>query len=233
MGGERSCRNCGVDISARYHNAKQCKCCYAKKCAARKRRDNANACYLAAKKRREREAYWKLDGGGRRENGGQALYTWLRSHADWQRDLRRLLEPPRERRLHACLGCGMVDPDRKRSWRCDDCKRALEREKHARLRARPDIRERRRARQAVRNKHRWRDGRVDPDHVALLMGRQKGRCVYCGCNIRNRFHRDHIVPFALGGPSTLGNMQLLCPTCNLSKNARDPIEFAQERGMLL
>jgi hypothetical protein len=28
-------------------------------------------------------------------------------------------------------------------------------------------------------------------------------------------------------------LQLLCRPCNLSKSARDPIEFMQERGMLL
>jgi hypothetical protein len=29
------------------------------------------------------------------------------------------------------------------------------------------------------------------------------------------------------------NVQLLCATCNLNKNAKDPIDFMQSRGFLL
>src|SRR5690242_2964237 len=34
-------------------------------------------------------------------------------------------------------------------------------------------------------------------------------------------HGDHIVPWSLGGPTTVGNLQALCGSCNLRKGC-DP-----------
>lgn len=36
-----------------------------------------------------------------------------------------------------------------------------------------------------------------------------------------------------GGANDKSNIQLLCPHCNLSKGAKHPVDFMQERGMLL
>lgn len=44
---------------------------------------------------------------------------------------------------------------------------------------------------------------------------------------------DHIVPLALGGSNTDGNIQLLRATCNQQKHAKHPVVFMQERGFLL
>jgi 5-methylcytosine-specific restriction endonuclease McrA len=46
-------------------------------------------------------------------------------------------------------------------------------------------------------------------------------------------HVDHILPLALGGDNRRKNIQLLCPTCNLSKGAHHPIDHAQRNGLLL
>ena len=46
-------------------------------------------------------------------------------------------------------------------------------------------------------------------------------------------HLDHKVPLAAGGANEFGNLQLLCPRCNLAKSARDPLDFMQSRGFLL
>ena len=62
---------------------------------------------------------------------------------------------------------------------------------------------------------------------------QRGRCAVCGDNLKKGRHVDHIVPLAKGGSNDITNIQLLCPPCNLSKNAKDPLEFARQRGMLL
>jgi 5-methylcytosine-specific restriction endonuclease McrA len=62
---------------------------------------------------------------------------------------------------------------------------------------------------------------------------QKGKCASCGKRIKKHFHVDHIQPLAKGGTNWPNNLQLLCPPCNLSKNARDPIEYAQSNGLLL
>lgn len=63
---------------------------------------------------------------------------------------------------------------------------------------------------------------------------QRGKCA-CGCKqpLGDNYHRDHIIPLALGGTNTDDNMQLLTATCNLSKGAKHPIDFMQSRGYLL
>ena len=62
-------------------------------------------------------------------------------------------------------------------------------------------------------------------------------CYWCGCKldkkIKNGFHLDHYIPLSKGGEHTLTNLVVSCPTCNLQKNAKDPYQFAQERGRLL
>ena len=63
---------------------------------------------------------------------------------------------------------------------------------------------------------------------------QKGKCA-CGCKqpLGDDFHLDHRMPLALGGTNTDDNMQLLTATCNLQKGAKHPVEFMQQRGLLL
>jgi 5-methylcytosine-specific restriction endonuclease McrA len=41
------------------------------------------------------------------------------------------------------------------------------------------------------------------------------------------------MPLARGGSNDRLNLQCLCPQCNLSKNAKDPIAWAREQGRLL
>lgn len=62
---------------------------------------------------------------------------------------------------------------------------------------------------------------------------QKGRCAYCKVKVGKKYHVDHIVPISKGGTNGRDNLQICCPTCNLRKNAKDPIEFAQELGFLI
>jgi 5-methylcytosine-specific restriction endonuclease McrA len=61
--------------------------------------------------------------------------------------------------------------------------------------------------------------------ILFLMNEQKGKCVYCLCDIRPEFQVDHIVPVALGGSNDKGNLQLLCKPCNLDKRDKDPAEY--------
>ncbi len=63
---------------------------------------------------------------------------------------------------------------------------------------------------------------------------QKGRCACCRALLRRTgYHVDHIYPISRGGSNAPSNLQLLCPRCNRSKGAKDPLEFAQLQGMLL
>lgn len=66
-----------------------------------------------------------------------------------------------------------------------------------------------------------------------LLVSQHGRCAVCHTDVIEKHHLDHIVPIALGGTNDRSNFQLLCPSCNLSKSAKDPVAFMQERGKLL
>jgi 5-methylcytosine-specific restriction endonuclease McrA len=44
---------------------------------------------------------------------------------------------------------------------------------------------------------------------------------------------DHIIPLSLGGKNEDKNIQLTCPRCNKEKGGKDPVVFAQSKGLLL
>lgn len=75
-------------------------------------------------------------------------------------------------------------------------------------------------------------GNFTKEDVSLLYDGQKGKCVYCKSPLE-KYHIDHIMPIKLGGDNSKRNIQLLCVSCNCRKNAKHPIKFAQENGMLL
>lgn len=62
---------------------------------------------------------------------------------------------------------------------------------------------------------------------------QKKVCHWCGKRCAKDYHIDHIMPLSRGGKHELTNLAIACPDCNLRKNARDPIEWAQIIGKLL
>lgn len=71
------------------------------------------------------------------------------------------------------------------------------------------------------------------DIEAILLA-QNNKCAYCKANLKKvGRHIDHIIPLKRGGSNARSNLQALCAPCNLSKQARDPIDFAQARGLLL
>lgn len=70
------------------------------------------------------------------------------------------------------------------------------------------------------------------EDVLFLLKIQKNLCLYCKEKLV-KYHIDHIVPIKLGGDNSKLNIQILCPTCNMRKNAKHPIKFAQENGLLL
>lgn len=55
---------------------------------------------------------------------------------------------------------------------------------------------------------------------------QKGQCFYCGVKVGDDYHVDHVVPLVLGGSNGKENIVIACPTCNLSKNAKHPMDYA-------
>lgn len=77
-------------------------------------------------------------------------------------------------------------------------------------------------------------GRLSVGISGKLMLLQRGKCAACKCDLQvSGHHLDHIIPVSKRGANTDDNVQLLCPPCNLDKNAKHPIDWAQENGRLL
>lgn len=84
-----------------------------------------------------------------------------------------------------------------------------------------------------RARKRATNGKLSKDIAEKLFTLQRGKCACCRTPLGDNYHRDHHMPLALGGTNTDDNIQLLCPTCNLQKSAKHPIDFMQQRGFLL
>ncbi len=77
------------------------------------------------------------------------------------------------------------------------------------------------------------DGFYDKDYPKKLYILQKKKCANCKKSLKGKWHLDHITPIARGGTNWTWNLQILCPHCNCSKNAKDPFIWARENGRLL
>lgn len=73
-------------------------------------------------------------------------------------------------------------------------------------------------------------GKHTAAEVIALFHRQKGLCAICACDLPKNYHKDHIMPLALGGPNDIGNIQLTCPPCNYRKSATHPDVFMAARA---
>lgn len=64
------------------------------------------------------------------------------------------------------------------------------------------------------------DGRFGVSDVLRLLDEQRGACRFCAVPIRENYHVDHIVPLCKNGTNHASNIQLLCPSCNMRKGAK-------------
>jgi 5-methylcytosine-specific restriction endonuclease McrA len=84
----------------------------------------------------------------------------------------------------------------------------------------------------TRAKRKLVEGTLTVGLAERLLIIQRGRCAACDKKLTT-YHLDHIEPLSGVGKNVDGNMQVLCPYCNQSKSARNPIEFMQSLGKLL
>lgn len=85
-----------------------------------------------------------------------------------------------------------------------------------------------------RARQKMADGICSSEEFAKIISSQKFRCANCRCDlIKSGHHRDHIMPLYLGGSNWPNNIQALCPSCNVRKNAKDPVDWARQNGRLL
>ena len=70
------------------------------------------------------------------------------------------------------------------------------------------------------------EGEFSSADIQKLFESQFGMCTGCGNALESsgdkKYHVDHVMPIALGGSNWPSNLQLLCPRCNLTKNAKHP-----------
>ena len=85
---------------------------------------------------------------------------------------------------------------------------------------------------ARRAMKRGAEGHYTVDDIASIKKAQKGRCGYCRVSLASGYHVDHIQALSRGGSNWPRNLQLLCGPCNSKKNAKDPVTFAQQLGLL-
>lgn len=76
------------------------------------------------------------------------------------------------------------------------------------------------------------EGKYTPDDIHAQYRRQKGRCYYCGRELKQKYQVDHVVPLDRGGLNTPDNLVVACKVCNGRKSNKLPHEWP-EGGRLL
>jgi CRISPR/Cas system Type II protein with McrA/HNH and RuvC-like nuclease domain len=130
-----------------------------------------------------------------------------------------------------------VNPEKVKEWNLNWRKANPEKANEASRRWRENNHEKRAAYQRNREARKMQaDGTHTDADIQKLFAQQGGRCNACGKKLirynKKQYHVDHIEPLSRGGSNWPGNLQLLCPFCNLSKGDKDPIEWARENGRL-
>lgn len=88
-----------------------------------------------------------------------------------------------------------------------------------------------------RARNRGANGNHTKEDLAEILDMQKGKCAYCRVKLTRKDVKlagDHIISLFAGGSHERRNMQMLCTSCNASKQHKDPIDFVRQKfGWLL
>lgn len=68
--------------------------------------------------------------------------------------------------------------------------------------------------------------------LKLWLSKQHKICYWCNKKCDDDFHIDHYLPLSKGGLHKIENLVIACPTCNLTKSAKDPYKYALTVGRL-
>lgn len=119
--------------------------------------------------------------------------------------------------------------DRHKKYRSENYEKIKAREKEYRINNPEKVRVKHANRRALLNSA---EGRHNASDIKRIFDMQKWKCAGCATNLSN-YHVDHITPLSKGGSNWPSNLQILCPACNLNKHAKDPFDWANERGLLI
>ena len=225
----RKCLDCGADISHRGVRAKRCELCAEERNQELKRQGRKND------KARSYTRKWRQEN---RDRSCEIARQWARNNPERAKEhARRTYQKNKEKRLESGRRYRKENAAKvrefKRRWERNNPDKASKWKKNNPEAVQQIVRECHRRRRAQK---RNQGGVVSRNIDALLMERQKSRCVAPGCGVslaKTGHHLDHIIPLAKGGMHEDANLQLLCPPCNHQKSAMMPEDFARRRGMLV
>lgn len=214
----RPCKRCGEEKQiSEFDKNKKCRDGHLATCKAC-RRDYSRSYYEAhADKIRNRVKEWRLSNPDRCKENAE---KWAENNKEKVAEIKRQWrERNREKENAKAVERRKLDPSARRAAN-------IKYYKANRERYRTYLRNRRAAMRKAPGLHSHKD-------IEDLLRLQRGMCANCGERLNGKHDVDHIYPISKGGSNDPSNLQLLCGTCNRSKGAKDPIEFAQRSGKLL
>jgi len=63
------------------------------------------------------------------------------------------------------------------------------------------------------------------EELQIRLQNQHNKCFYCGCDLDDKYHVDHLVPLSRGGSNWIENLVIACASCNSSKKDKLPVTF--------
>lgn len=67
--------------------------------------------------------------------------------------------------------------------------------------------------------------KITKTFINNLNRQQCYKCLYCGCDVSEVFHVEHLTALSRGGLNTKDNLAISCPTCNLKKSNKLFFEY--------